>query len=164
MNPTETATYRWLQREHGYGPDEIAFQYARNPDFLTIDGRGWEAKLLTGRVARFTARQVAEFRARESTVVILWRRGEPEPVATVDFNELPMPGWWREFTTYVVWQPGNGNPLALHSAAEVDVIVGRYVAQDMKRVGMLVSTVDRWYGSSYQPRPSLDQLRAGAAA
>jgi hypothetical protein len=43
VKPHERAVFEWLQREHGYCADDITFQYAGNPDFLTVDGKGWEA-------------------------------------------------------------------------------------------------------------------------
>ena len=92
MNKTERLAYEWLLTQ-GYDSSGIIFRHRASPDFLTSDSIGWEVKLVRGSVVVFTATQVAAMAAHPGVKLLLWRDGETEPMAVVDFATAEIPGY-----------------------------------------------------------------------
>lgn len=132
MNVTETAAFNWLLNR-GYSPDQITYQYASSPDFVTADGRGWEVKAPTGRVVMFGARQIADLRAFGPTTVLLWEAGHDRPFVQADFASLVIPGEWCGFLLRATWQPARFTLQTLKTPEAVEMIVSRYFAQNLRR-------------------------------
>lgn len=132
MNATERATYEWLKRR-GYEEQDIEFQYASSPDFVTGDGRGWEVKTPQGRQIIFGVRQIADLRAFGPTQILLWEPGLDRPFVQADFASLVIPSEWCGYLLRATWQPWRYASQALKSTEAVDAIVARYVAQGMRR-------------------------------
>ncbi|RLE79767.1 MAG: hypothetical protein DRJ51_07150, partial [Thermoprotei archaeon] len=80
MNKTEKKAYRWLLRR--YSKEDIIFQRRKNPDFLTTDGKGYEAKRLYGNTIWFTQRQFEEIKNLENVTILVFSDDKDEPILT----------------------------------------------------------------------------------
>ena len=108
MNRTELLTYKWLQTHKGYKPEEITFQTAKSPDFLTDDGRCWETKLARNGVVLFWTTQVDALADHICSVVVfdvndLALRGDDAlPALVMPYEDLEVPGRHGKFQFKVV--------------------------------------------------------------
>ena len=80
MNKTEKKAYRWLLQR--YSKEDIIFQRRKNPDFLTTDGKGYEAKRLYGNTIWFTQRQFEEIKNLENVTILVFSDDKDEPILT----------------------------------------------------------------------------------
>lgn len=164
MRPTESAAHCWLVSQ-GYAPNEITFQYASSPDFVTPDGKGWEVKRPVCRVAFFGVRQIADLRRFEGDPsVLFWADGGTEPFAIAAFNELTIPGKWNELTMRATWQPGLFGVLVPPTVEAVDAVVARYAAQGYRRRALGAYGLDgrRLLGRNGDWGKPVDFMRAAA--
>jgi len=86
MDKTEKKAYDWLMTK-GYTPKDIIFQKRKNPDFLTSDGKGFEAKRLRQRTLWFTSNQFEELKAKEA-VTLGFRDESMEPFLILQASDL----------------------------------------------------------------------------
>lgn len=109
MNPTHTAAWHWLIKEHGYTPDTLTFQRRRAPSFLGHDGRedsrGWEPKLVRNAVITFTESQIEQMAEHPKCSVLVWSIGGKAPEAIMPVRDTwigEMPAYWRQYRIVVV--------------------------------------------------------------
>jgi len=86
MDITEKKAYNWLLTK-GYTPKDIIFQKRKNPDFLTSDGKGFEAKRLRQRTLWFTSNQFEELKA-VGAIILGFRDESAEPFITLQASDL----------------------------------------------------------------------------
>jgi hypothetical protein len=94
MNATEERAYSWLLRTKMYPPDDIVFQSARSPDFLTRDGRGWEVKYVRNGTVTFYGTQLQQLREHPNVTVVCFDRRD-EPVLVAPFADVSSLGYYR---------------------------------------------------------------------
>ena len=87
MNKTEVKAYNWLIKQ-GYSKEQIVYRSRKTPDFLTSDGRGFEAKKLYGDLIWFTKSQFEELKSMSNVKILVFKDDSEEPIAEIPSAEL----------------------------------------------------------------------------
>ncbi len=93
MNQSERKLEQLLL-SRGYTPEEILYQPGKSPDFVTSDGKGWEAKRLYGEKIIFYPRQRAKLQEAGVTVLV-FHDGSDEPMAEIPGTGLSQTSYGR---------------------------------------------------------------------
>lgn len=75
MNEIEQRAYNWLINVCKYRPNEIVFQRTKTPDFITTDGKGYEAKKLYGAIVWFYSQQIERLKENQNNTVLVFNSG-----------------------------------------------------------------------------------------
>ena len=88
LNKTERKAYAWLLSK-GYAEDEIIFQGRSTPDFLTSDGKGWEAKLVYGiHTVWISPSQFDLLKQMTNTTIVVYKSDSVEPLLLIPSDEI----------------------------------------------------------------------------
>ena len=88
MNKTQQKAYDWLLTQ-GYTSKDIVFQPRKTPDFLTSDGKGWEAKMLYGKsTVWFFDKQISLLSKLNNTFVLVFESGSKNPISIITNEKI----------------------------------------------------------------------------
>jgi len=87
MNKVETKAYNWLQKK-GLSETDIIYQARRNPDFLTSDGKGYEAKKIYGKTLWFSSNQFEQLSNMTNVTILGFTDDKEEPTLILAASEL----------------------------------------------------------------------------
>ena len=88
MNKTEQKLFNWLLSK-GYSQEQIIFRRSETPDFITDDGKKWEAKRLYDTKILMYKTQVKNlFSDQNNTTVLVFKNGRDDPIQVIPLNEI----------------------------------------------------------------------------
>ena len=88
MNKTEQKLFNWLFNK-GYSQERITFRRSETPDFITDDGKKWEAKRLYDTKILIFKTQIKDlFSDQNNTTVIVFKDGRDDPIQVIPLNEI----------------------------------------------------------------------------
>ena len=104
MNKTEEKTLRWLLRQ-GIPRKSIHYQTRRSPDFITEDGRWFEAKRILGRAIVFGANQFKELKKNANRTTVLAFTDDSEEPVIIPMSEIEPDRIIKGIKTYIASEP-----------------------------------------------------------
>jgi len=99
MNETELKAFEWLQAQ---GYDKIIYQHRNSPDFLTVDGLGWETKKLRHSAIVFSTTQISNLKTHPSVTVLVFNEDD-KVMARIPFDDISSPPcFWKTIRIVLV--------------------------------------------------------------
>ena len=87
MNRTESKAYHWLETI-GYKPQEITYRARLTPDFITNDGKGFEAKRALSHSIWFYEKQAENLSKMCNVSVVVFEDSSELPIASFPSEQL----------------------------------------------------------------------------
>ena len=97
IHATEKVALRWLRRVKGYQLRDLSYQARNSPDFLALDGKGYEIKLLHHKTIYFADTQIEKLSQQSNVTVLVFSNKYDYPVVTFPFNMVTIPGYWETY-------------------------------------------------------------------